>query len=243
MPLIQGKSEKSFSKNVATEMDAGKPQDQSLAIAYAVKRRAMKRKEAMGGEAEMMAKGGDVAKRNEHESGVHQPYGHAGESISGVARRRSVADPERYGSVKDAESRIKDIHKEKLDELKEMAPVPMMAEGGEIDEEDPGRIPDYRPAEPEVPEDEDGDMVSRIMRKRMSEGGMVANHEQAADEVDESMDEGFDVLAKDDDLEFSETGASAGDFLGDAREDMDRKDIVARIMKSRAMKDRLPKIR
>lgn len=40
MPLIQSKSKKSFEKNVETEMDAGKPKAQSLAIAYAMKRRA-----------------------------------------------------------------------------------------------------------------------------------------------------------------------------------------------------------
>lgn len=38
MPLSQGKSKKSFSKNVETEMNAGKPQKQALAIAYSVKR-------------------------------------------------------------------------------------------------------------------------------------------------------------------------------------------------------------
>jgi hypothetical protein len=49
MPLIKGKSAKSFSKNVATEMDAGKPQKQALAIAYSVKRKSPK-KMASGGE-------------------------------------------------------------------------------------------------------------------------------------------------------------------------------------------------
>lgn len=48
MPLIQGKSPKSFSKNVGAEMDAGKPQKQALAIAYAIKRKNMQKK-AMGG--------------------------------------------------------------------------------------------------------------------------------------------------------------------------------------------------
>ena len=43
MPLIKGKSKESFSKNVATEMDSGKPQKQSLAIAYAVQRKAKKK--------------------------------------------------------------------------------------------------------------------------------------------------------------------------------------------------------
>ncbi len=38
MPLKHGKSPKTFSKNVKTEMKAGKPQDQAVAIAYSMKR-------------------------------------------------------------------------------------------------------------------------------------------------------------------------------------------------------------
>lgn len=49
MPLMQGKSPKSFSHNVAAEVNAGKPQKQALAIAYAIKR---KKKMAEGGEME-----------------------------------------------------------------------------------------------------------------------------------------------------------------------------------------------
>lgn len=48
MPLIKGKSKKAFSKNVETEMDAGKPQKQSLAIAFNTARTA-KKKMARGG--------------------------------------------------------------------------------------------------------------------------------------------------------------------------------------------------
>lgn len=48
MPLSQGKSKKAFEHNVKAEMNAGKPQDQSLAIAYSVKRKA-KKKMANGG--------------------------------------------------------------------------------------------------------------------------------------------------------------------------------------------------
>lgn len=43
MPLITGKSKKSFGENVKTEMDAGKPQKQAVAIAYSKKREAEKR--------------------------------------------------------------------------------------------------------------------------------------------------------------------------------------------------------
>ena len=34
MPLQKGKSKKAFSKNIKTEMAAGKPQRQAVAIAY-----------------------------------------------------------------------------------------------------------------------------------------------------------------------------------------------------------------
>ena len=52
MPLMPGKSKKVFSKNVETEMDAGKPQKQALAIAYSMKKRNGKKKMAEGGVAD-----------------------------------------------------------------------------------------------------------------------------------------------------------------------------------------------
>lgn len=44
MPLAKGKSRKAFSQNVRTEMAAGKPQKQAVAIAYSVKRGGKKKK-------------------------------------------------------------------------------------------------------------------------------------------------------------------------------------------------------
>ena len=46
MPLIKSKSKAAFGKNVATEIKAGKPQKQAVAIAYSTKRAA---KKASGG--------------------------------------------------------------------------------------------------------------------------------------------------------------------------------------------------
>lgn len=57
MPLKQGKSKAAFQANVEAEIAAGKPPKQAVAIAYSVKRRS----------------GGDMAKKNDTESGV-QPY-------------------------------------------------------------------------------------------------------------------------------------------------------------------------
>jgi len=42
MPLVKSKSPEAFRKNVAAEVKSGKPVAQSVAIAYAVKRAAVK---------------------------------------------------------------------------------------------------------------------------------------------------------------------------------------------------------
>ena len=49
MPLIQSKSKKALSKNIEIEMKHGKPQKQSIAIAYDIKRKNAKKKMAEGG--------------------------------------------------------------------------------------------------------------------------------------------------------------------------------------------------
>ena len=43
MPLIKSKSKEAFKKNVATEVKAGKPVKQAVAIGYAVKKEATKK--------------------------------------------------------------------------------------------------------------------------------------------------------------------------------------------------------
>lgn len=58
MPLVQGKSQKAFDKNVEREMNAGKPRDQALAIAYSIRRR--NQKKYMGGNVDEYAEGGEV---------------------------------------------------------------------------------------------------------------------------------------------------------------------------------------
>ena len=44
MPLIKSTSKKALSKNIATEVKAGKPQKQAVAIAFSEKRAASKKK-------------------------------------------------------------------------------------------------------------------------------------------------------------------------------------------------------
>ena len=48
MPLVKSTSKSAFGKNVKTEMKAGKPQKQAVAIAYSVKREAAKKSKTKG---------------------------------------------------------------------------------------------------------------------------------------------------------------------------------------------------
>jgi len=89
-----------------------------------------------------------------------------------------------------------------------------------------------------------GDIVDRIMSKRqkMSEGGVVANEgEDELDQLADSRPNEFDDLVLDDHLESKNSGAVDGDNLGNDQEDKDRADIVARIMRQRSMKHRMPR--
>lgn len=56
MPLIKSKSDKAFKKNISTEVKAGKPVKQAVAIAYDVQRRANKMKDGGGLYANIHAK-------------------------------------------------------------------------------------------------------------------------------------------------------------------------------------------
>lgn len=49
MPLKPGKSKKAFSENIKTEIKAGKPQKQAVAIAYSEKRKSSKAPKKKGG--------------------------------------------------------------------------------------------------------------------------------------------------------------------------------------------------
>jgi hypothetical protein len=256
MPLVKGKSEKAFKKNVETEMHAGKPQNQSLAIAYSMKRKA--KKMAQGGDSsddqetlgskigypgspkpkpspQGYAEGGAVkSKRERAMDAFRMAMGgipeltHSGEQSSGKPEIDGDLEPEAHLHEELAEH----IHHEPTHDSHVGHDV-MNQEGDE--DEGAGDMDSIHP------------MVMRIMMGRAkgySEGGKVANEEsgESTDEPTMAKADGneFDDLALRDDLEFKDTGANSGDELDDAQENHDREDIVSRIMKSRAKKDRMP---
>jgi hypothetical protein len=255
MPLIKGKSEKAFKKNLETEMHAGKPQDQSLAIAYALRKKA--KKMAQGGDSsddqetlgtkigypgspkpkpspQGYAEGGHVKSKRERAMdafrmamGGMPELTHSGEQSSGKPEIDGDLEPE--------------AHLE-LEKRNEFASHPD-SHGSHVDHAEFNQMGD----EDEGAGDMDSihPMVMRIMMGRAkgySEGGKVANEEsgESTDEPTFAKASGneMDDLALRDDLEFKDTGANSGDEDDDAEQNHEREDIVSRIMKSRAKKDR-----
>ena len=137
---------------------------------------------------------------------------------------------------------------------KEMGPEGrMFAEGGEADSDDDyGHMeePENEPiksislkpsymAQDQDQEENPHDMVAKVMSKhKYSKGGEVANDTPIHADFEEN---DFDDLAKDDGLNFSLTGKNSGDELGNHQEDHDRGDIIAKILRSRAKKDKNPR--
>jgi hypothetical protein len=222
MPLMQGKSPKSFSKNVSTEMHAGKPLKQSLAIAYNIKRKAKK-----------MAKGGQV---DNYESSCT-------DSCNSPCTIHPTAE---YDSAEYDKSRPAKLDSKSMSEDSRKLGQHGDEEEGEQgggqgfhDESYEGNAGDAHDEYQDTQGMDATDLISRIIKQHMfSKGGQVANQDT---NITDEMPNEFDDLHLRDDLEFSDTDANSGDSLSDEQEDADRKDIIARVMKSWSRKDKLPR--
>lgn len=233
MPLLKGKSKKAFSKNVETEMDAGKPQKQSLAIAYQMKRKAM-------------AKGGPVSQPKPQLPGSDEERKKVEMGFKGALGTKMMAEG---GQIQDNyqsqcnESCVSPctVHEQAEPVNGMLPPDPMSSEGRYMDLNQRGNL-----SEGAGDMDSIHPLIKKIMMSRAqgySEGGRVANEDHGP--MDSRLagfkQNEFDDLALRDDLEQHYTGANSGDELGNSQEDSDRRDIVSRIMKSRAKKDRMPR--
>lgn len=191
MPLIQGKSKKSFSKNVETEMKEGKPQKQSLAIAYNIKKKNAKR----------MAKGGPVNFSNEPEATIdnQMEHTHSAECMSdggmckyafgGKIEHSPASEDPREPGVPMAKPDNRRLNEDDYMSTEKWAGGP-----------DPVRKPDdKRPPEEdymstshwadggEVEDDRPMSITDAIMRKRkmdtmMADGGMVDLEEESEEQ-------------------------------------------------------------
>ncbi len=101
MPLIKSKSKKAFEKNIETEMNEGKPQSQSLAIAFSVKRKAKKKK---------MADGGRVYEKHEHNDSPTGPTNYKNRNKSSDMSGGQRKGPEGYPKYQEQAQNEKGIH-------------------------------------------------------------------------------------------------------------------------------------
>lgn len=152
MPLIRGKSPQSFSKNVSTEMKAGKPQKQAVAIAYSEKRKAQR-----------LARGGQVEERN---SGVSMLSAKA--MSARIRAKKKIMEDEHEGSVKlsGIPEDVQDEMVNKNHEAGEMLDENEPADRNEMPELDE-QYSETRAAQPH----EDDEPNPPVEGENMSEGG------------------------------------------------------------------------
>ena len=270
MPLIKGKSQKSFVKNLKEEIHAGKPMKQSLAIAYSMKRKAEKKKMADGGSVTPPAPSLPGAQSAQDSMRKAFKFSEGGEVHS--CPSCGYADGGFIGSHQS--SGKPEVDKDFAHEPAENASGFMSHEGdhkrpnsmamsedsrklnqhGEVEqgEEEGGQgfHGESYMGHQNDPHDEyqstahDEDMVGRIMKQKQmsySKGGQIANSDMYNQTKYDEPNEFDDLVLRNDDMEDADyTGANSGDELDNPGEDARRSDIISRIMKSRRKKDRLP---
>lgn len=162
MPLIHGKSEKSFDKNVSTEMGSGKPQKQALAIAYSIKRRMAKKK---------MADGGQV-----------QPHNSTTQPSTESTRKFQIASAFGPKKAKGGMIENEDLnpfsepeHEAKNEMMKQhrLSPYAQNHDDLEEPEEQTERV---MPDEEDLPEGMFGNIARSMRMRKMADGGMIKGY-------------------------------------------------------------------
>lgn len=260
MPLFKGASKKVMSKNIKTEMDAGKPQKQSIAIAYNMAKRNGKK----------MSKGGSIGR---DEAKLDADHVHTEECMSeggSCYARGGIVEGEASKKMESLNSSVHALNGDDWDERDEaaskasMKPMsePKLDSGldADLDEEESHLEPTFPPEAPTAKapkkfmadggraemdpidtadshDSDELDMVASIMEKRkmMAEGGSVDVSENADEEYNHEDQLGFNALRKEN---YSESDGLAdltqpedSNEHGDKLSDADAHDMVDTIRK------------
>lgn len=187
MPLIKSKSKKAFSHNVEAEMKSGKPQDQSLAIAYSVKRKPKK-----------MASGGAV---NESAKSEHRPMPEERDKDSAMVSRNSGNKPPMNDSMTSRPDIVQSQRGPRTQPIKHPKMVPSNAfstrlynyEDELLQSAKPNEGPQEQPAKyyDEEGADRQGPDTPSLHMKRMARGGPIM----------EPRDEGIELMERSDEAD------------------------------------------
>ncbi len=201
MPLIKSKSKKAMSENIKTEMDAGKPQKQSIAIAYAIKRRAPKK----------MAKGGLVSAKTESRPSTQETTNDT-PSVSEKGQRGPTLQTSNKSAVGPSQSRHPgeieiDARRERMAKIDDARTAAEMAMKGTstdpqgIDADHDEDIADARLAHGGEVEDHYDSIADAILAKKrkakmMAEGGMVDLSRNADEDLNQEDQQSFEAGRK-----------------------------------------------
>lgn len=259
---MKSKSKKAFNKNVESEMHAGKPQDQSLAIAYGIQKQAKKKKKmALGGAVEEESHSKPIYNRNPGTPAKKPDDSRLPESdymsknwSEGSAPARKPDDqrlPESEtmsGSMKEPEDHqmLASYHEEQANMHRMMA-AGGMVEGAEDDNEPSvpmAKSDDERPSESEYMSSHfsKGGIADAIMKKRkpkmMADGGMVDIQENGEEEDANAFDDlNEEAYMKElyDDSQLDDQPEDSN-LKGHDLPDEDSHDMVSQIRKKMRMK-------
>jgi hypothetical protein len=196
MPLSQGKSKKSFEKNLKTELGAGKPKAQSLAIAYNIQRK-NKVKKAQGG---LISAKDEIEATEDNQDKAHIDMEPSKASGSEDEIRAIYGElPEEDAEAADWDESIADTIRRRQSEKE------MYAEGGSVagveDDEEP-TVPGRKPDDMRRAKEE-------YMADHFSEGGEVGSDKPSKLFEDPDFVEADDKNSKDEDSSYSITGGPA----------------------------------
>lgn len=137
--LKQGKSKKSLDENMSTEMDAGKPKKQALAIAYSVQRK-NKRKMSRGGEVRAATVRPDTeTAADEREERMLEDHATRHEAEMRAASMRASADDaedDRDEEMMAEGGMVPPSSMDLADRIRERMKMRRFAEGGQVDLEE-----------------------------------------------------------------------------------------------------------
>jgi hypothetical protein len=261
MPLIKGKSKKSFEKNVATEVESGKPLKQSLAIAYDIQRKAKKKakKENPAENAstpafreyaeEKMAKGGKIQREGgdkilsvgtkvKTDSGKVGTISHSSSRPEGYPHAHRIVDEQGEhleGGKYISQARLKQLEEEqesKHEEEKEMK----YAHGGHVC----SKCGHEEMGEADL---ESGSLAQKILgRKKFAKGGAVEDDMvdlEANNMEGPGIDQSYNVNAKEyhkydlKQLKAQPTNSNLKGRKLDGNDDSGLKSIASKIMKKK----------
>lgn len=201
MPLIKSRSQKAVSENIATERKAGKPQDQAVAIAMSMRRKAPKK----------MAEGGSVKSEkrpmpeDRHNDKIEAAHSSSAKPVTGsqmtsrpdIAQTQSRPTPSlknpqplRASKMVASDSPFKILDRRLQDEEEHLM---RMAKGGMINEEvsmeraEQDQDPEISPIRESYMSPSESEIMSDKMAPMLAEGGDVSPRDEIEEEMHDSL--------------------------------------------------------